>query len=105
MLEAFWNMILIKVKSWTRNSEVPLNKSDKAQHNEEDIPEPDDKVDFINDDIESEDAKSIESILSSPRSILIVCTTGNLEQKETRKWEMSLNWLKIIQTISGKFLF
>ena len=59
--------------------ESPLNKSNKTKHNEEDIPEPDDKVDFIDDDIESKDAKSIESILSSPRSILVVCTTGNLE--------------------------
>ena len=70
--------------------QAPLDKSNKTKHNEEDIPEPDDKVDFINDDIESEDAKSIESILTSPRSILVVCTTGNLEQKETIKWEMSL---------------
>ena len=85
--------------------ESPLNKSNKAKHNEEDIPEPNDKVDFIDDDIESKDAKSIASILPSPRSILIVRTTGNLKQKETSKWEMSLNWLKIIQTISGKFLF
>ena len=77
------------------NQEI-LNKSNKAEHDEKDIPEPDDKVDFINDDIESKDAKSIESILTSPRSILVVCTTGNLEQKETIKWEMSLKWLKII---------
>ena len=79
------NQIETHIKIKSGNTEVPLNKSNKAKHDEKDIPEPDDKVDFINDDIESEDAKSIKSMLSFPRSILVVCTTGNLGQKEMVK--------------------
>ena len=58
---------------------LPLDKSDEAKNDNEDIPEPDDKVDFINDDIKSKNTESIERILSPPCSILIVCTTSNLK--------------------------
>ena len=58
---------------------LPLDKSDEAENDDEDIPEPDDKVDFVNDDIKSKDAESIERILSSPWTILIVCATSNLQ--------------------------
>ena len=71
-----------RVDSWIRGHlSLPLNKSDKTKDNEEDIPEPDDEVDFINDDIECKDAESIESILMPSRAILVVCTTGNLQKR------------------------
>ena len=58
---------------------LPLDKSDEAKNDNEDIPEPDDKVDFINDDIKSKNTECIKRVLSPPCSILIVCTTSNLK--------------------------
>ena len=82
-MEDTWNILEHReVDSCFRDHfSLPLNKSDKTKDNEEDIPEPDDEVDFINDDIESEDAESIESILMPSRAILVVCTTSNLQKR------------------------
>ena len=71
------------IPSGKKGKVLPLDESESSRNDDEDIPEPDDKIDFINDDIKSKNTKCIESILPPPRSILIVCTAGNLE---TRYW-------------------
>ena len=46
--------------------------------NEEDVPEPDDEVHLVDDDVQAQDAEGIEPRLFAPRAVLIVGAARNL---------------------------
>ena len=62
---------------------LPDQQSDGAAEDEEDVPEPEDEVDLVNDDVEAQDAESVEFALFAPRSILIIRTAGHSGERFT----------------------
>ena len=46
--------------------------------NEENVPEPDDEVHLVDDDVQAQDAEGVEPRLFAPRAVLIVGAARNL---------------------------
>ena len=55
----------------------PDDDPGEATEDEEEVPEPEDEVDLVYDDVEAEDTEGIESGLPAPGAVLIVSTAGH----------------------------
>ena len=56
----------------TNVSALPNEDPGQATEEEEDVPEPEDEVDLVDDDVEAEDAESVESRLPAACPVLVV---------------------------------
>ena len=56
----------------TNVSALPNEDPGKATEEEKDVPEPEDEVDLVYDDVEAEDAESVESRLPAACPVLVV---------------------------------
>ena len=63
----------MKVRLWPPDDD-PGDPAD----DEEDVPEPDDEVHLVYDDVQAEDTEGIEARLFAPRAVLIVSAARHL---------------------------
>ena len=64
----------------------PDDDPGEATEDEEDVPEPEDEVDLVYDDVEAEDTEGVESSLPSPRAVLVVGAAGHSGEGLTPDW-------------------
>ena len=58
----------------------PDDDPGEATEDEEDVPEPEDEVDLVYDDVEAEDTEGIESSLPAPGAVLVVSAAGHARE-------------------------
>ena len=58
----------------------PEDEPGEAADDEEDVPEPEDEVDLVNDDVEAEDTERIQSGLPAPGAEQVVSAAGHARE-------------------------
>ena len=63
----------------------PEDEPGEAADDEEDVPEPEDEVHLVDDDVEAEDAEGVERHLPPPGAVLVVGAARNLDRMRSLK--------------------
>ena len=83
----------------------PEDEPGEAADDEEDVPEPEDEVHLVDDDVEAEDAEGVERHLPPPGAVLVVGAARNLDRMRSLKTTniilMLYPWERLAHRVPG----